>query len=123
MRPLAIIILIGCNLLAGCGSKNQVNPRLSTLMPPKILWAWERPEDLRFLDPKEFGVAFLAQTIFLENDRVIPSQRRQTLDISPGTYLIAVTRVETNKEGAKRPAFDADMADKTATLITNTLDL
>ena len=92
-------------------------------MPRKIVWAWERPEDLRFLDPKEFGVAFLAQTIFLENDRVMPTQRRQPLDVSPGTYLIAVTRIETNKEGGKRPAFDAEMASKTAVLIRNTLDL
>src|SRR5438876_10485395 len=123
MRPLAIIILIGCNLLAGCGSKNQVNPRLSTLMPPKILWAWERPEDLRFIDPKEFGVAFLAQTIFLEKDSVTPKLRRQPLEISPGTYMIAVTRIETNKDGTKRPVFTPEVAQKTAKLITDTLDL
>lgn len=29
--------------------------------PRTILWAWERPEDLEFLDPREFAVAFLAQ--------------------------------------------------------------
>jgi len=31
-------------------------------LPRLILWAWERPEDLRALDP-DTGVAFLAQTI------------------------------------------------------------
>ena len=92
-------------------------------MPPKILWAWERPEDLRFLDPKEFGVAFLAQTIFLDKDGVSPKPRRQSLDVAPGTYLIAVTRIETNKDGTKRPSFDVEMGNKVASLIKNTLDL
>jgi hypothetical protein len=92
-------------------------------MPNKILWAWERPEDLRFIDPNEFGVAFLAQTIFLENDRVSPRGRRQPLDVAPGTYLIAVTRIETNKETSGQPKLDQAMAAKTAALIRNTLDL
>lgn len=92
-------------------------------MPPKILWAWERPEDLRFLDPKEFGVAFLAQTIFLEKDNVTPKQRRQPLEVSSETYMIAVTRIETNKDGTKRPTFSPEMANKAAALIKNTLDL
>ncbi len=92
-------------------------------MPPKILWAWERPEDLRFIDPKEFGVAFLAQTIFLENDYVSPKPRRQPLEIAPGTYLIAVTRIETKKGMAERPTFPPEMATKVVTLIKNTLAL
>jgi hypothetical protein len=33
-------------------------------LPRLVLWAWERPEDLRALDP-DTGVAFLAQTITL----------------------------------------------------------
>ena len=92
-------------------------------MPPKIIWAWERPEDLRFLNATEFGVAFLAQTIFLEKDRVTPKPRRQPLDVSPGTYIIAVTRIETNKDGANRPTFSPEMASKVATLVKNTFDL
>jgi len=92
-------------------------------MPQKIIWAWERPEDLRFLDAKEYGVAFLAQTIFLEKDSVILRQRRQPLEVSPGTYMIAVTRIETNKDGTKRPTFDAEMVAQTVKLIQNTLDL
>ena len=121
MKALGVIILL-CSL-AGCGAKNQVNADLSTSMPQKIIWAWERPEDLRFLDAKEYGVAFLAQTIFLEKDSVILRQRRQPLEVSPGTYMIAVTRIETNKDGTKRPTFDAEMVAQTVKLIQNTLDL
>jgi hypothetical protein len=115
--------LIIAVLLSGCAAKHQINLRLDTEMPHKILWVWERPEELRFLDPNEFGVAFLAQTIFLEMDRATPRQRRQPLEVSPGTYMIAVTRIETQKEMGKRPAFDSDMVDKVAALIATTTDL
>ena len=109
--------------LYGCGSQNQVNPRLANEMPQKMLWAWERPEDLRFIDTNEFGVAFLAQTIYLESDDVILRSRRQPLEVPPGTYLVAVTRIETQKEAARRPTFSPEMAVKTAALIRKTLDL
>lgn len=92
-------------------------------MPRKILWAWERPEDLKFLDPNDWGVAFLAQTISLENDRVLPKPRRQPLEVAPGTYLIAVTRIETSKETSRRPTFDVSMISKTAFLIKRSLEL
>lgn len=92
-------------------------------MPNKIIWAWERPEDLRFLDPKEYGVAFLAQTIFLENNRVTPKPRRQPLEMAPGTYVIAVTRIETNKKTNQRPNYSPEMIEKTASLVRSTLEL
>jgi len=111
-----------CLLLAGC-TKNHVNPDLSSKMPARIVWAWERPEDLRFLDPKEFGVALLAQTIFLEGDNVIPRRRQQPLDVAPGTYVIAVTRIETNKESGKRSSLSDDQRRRVVSLIKSTLDL
>ncbi|MEQ1921351.1 MAG: hypothetical protein ABL952_02470 [Pyrinomonadaceae bacterium] len=92
-------------------------------MPTKILWAWERPEDLRFIDTKQYGVAFLAQTITLETDNVLPKPRRQPLETAPGTYIIAVTRIETKKGSAERPTFTPEIATKVASLVKNTLDL
>lgn len=121
MKLLVVLIVM---VFCSCGGvTNHVDPRLDAEMPRKIVWAWERPEDLRSLDPKEFGIAFLAQTIFLENERVMPAQRRQPLEVSQGTYLIAVTRIETQKEMGKRPTFDSEMVDKVASLIKNTHDL
>lgn len=92
-------------------------------MPGKFLWAWERPEDLRFINPNEYGVAFLAQTITLDSDRVLPQLRRQTLEVPPGTYLIAVTRIETRKETTRRPKLDISTISKIAYLVKNTLEL
>src|SRR6185503_8741461 len=59
--------------------------------PRRIVWAWERREDLEFLDAGEFGVAFLAQTLVLKGADVVSKPRRNSLKVSPGTRLIAVT--------------------------------
>jgi hypothetical protein len=61
--------------------------------PPITLWAWERPEDLRGLDPKRFGVAYLDKTILIsERVEVIP--RRQPLAVDAAAKVIAVVRIE-----------------------------
>ena len=38
--------------------------------PYVFLWAWERPENLEFLDPHATGVAFLARTVCLRGGAV-----------------------------------------------------
>jgi len=119
-------VISACVVLsfAACGGpKAEVNPELDLVMPKKIVWAWERPEDLRFLDAQKFGVAFLAQTIFLEKDRVILKPRKQPLAIADGAYVIAVTRIETNKVTADKPVLDDEMCSRTVSLITSTIDL
>lgn len=108
---------------SACRTKREVKIRLNDEMPGKILWVWERPEDLRFIDPRNFGVAFLSQTLFLQAGEVIFRPRRQPLDVSPDAYLIAVTRIETNKQNDKRPAFSDEQKKKIILLIKKTLEL
>jgi len=79
------------------GSDGRASSRVRKL-PIVVLWAWERPEDLRFANPRDVGVAFLAQTIFI-SDRAIPAglsvrARLQPLRFAEGAQLIAVTRIE-----------------------------
>jgi hypothetical protein len=83
-------------------STYSVDDRMNDL-PRVILWAWERPEDLRFINPQEIGVAFLAATITLSDDRVITRPRLQPLALAPETKRIAVARLET--EVRRRPLF------------------
>ena len=76
---------------------------LATLTPHRterkvILWAWERPEDLTFINPEKVGVAFLAKTIYLRGDKVVVKPRMQPLKLAPGTKLVAVVRIETNHQ-------------------------
>lgn len=65
--------------------------------PRLLLWAWERPEDLRFIDSDHVGVAFLAGTIRLRAGATDYRPRLQPLRVSPQAKLVAVIRIETTK--------------------------
>jgi hypothetical protein len=69
-------------------------------IPSFVLWAWERPEDLRFINPNDTAVAFLTNTIRLHLDRVIARPRLQPLLVPEGTKLIAVVRIEADSDAA-----------------------
>lgn len=86
-----LAVLLG--LAAGSPRTIRANGRMKGL-PQYMLWAWERPEDLRFLDPSKVGVAFLAQTVFLRGGAVKVRPRLQPLQVPSGTTLIAVVRIE-----------------------------
>src|SRR6266550_5148221 len=70
-------------------------------MPRVMLWAWERPTDLRFINPKEIGVAFLARTIRLHSGDVEVRPRLQPLNLPETIQVMAVVRVET--DAARKP--------------------
>ena len=80
-------------------------------MPALILWAWERPEDLRFIDASRIGVAFLARTLRLDGDRVAQRPRLQPIAVPDDTHLTAVVRVEI---GETRPALSEQQRSRTA---------
>src|SRR6185295_2701738 len=60
-------------------TRTPVSPSRLSELPATILWAWERPEKLDFIDPQKTGVAFLAKTIYLRGDRVVSRPRLQPL--------------------------------------------
>ena len=70
-------------------------------IPRVVLWAWERPTDLRFINPHDTGVAFLARTIRLRSNEVLMRPRLQPLNLPEGARVIAVARVET--DSASKP--------------------
>jgi hypothetical protein len=80
--------------------------------PKVVFWAWERPEDLRFLQSasKPAAVAFLAKTIYVlapgedaggADGSISVKHRMQPLLVDPGTPLMAVVRIESR--GGRRP--------------------
>jgi hypothetical protein len=91
--------------------------------PRIILWAWERPEDLEFLDPQRFGVAFLAQTLTLKDGEVIYSPRHQPLKLPTGVKLIAVTRIESQKITREHVDLTDDLRKQLVEHIRKTLQL
>ncbi|MCU1260402.1 MAG: hypothetical protein JWO80_3287 [Bryobacterales bacterium] len=64
-----------------------------------MIWAWERPEDLTFINPKNVGVAFLAATIGMHDRRFRSVPRLQPLRFPPRTALMAVVRLESAGSG------------------------
>jgi hypothetical protein len=98
-------------------------------VPALMLWAWERPEDLRFLDPERAGVAFLAGTVRLGPKGMTFKPRMQPLRISPQTKLVAVVRIETAVRdsaaaglGAAGTGLDSSLAQKVAAEIARAAD-
>ena len=88
MRAAGVAVLL-C-LLAACGRRADPLPEF----PRVMLWAWERPERLDFVDPHAVGVAYLARTISWRRGLVDSWPRMQPLKVPPGTAVMAVVRLE-----------------------------
>src|SRR5262249_16247784 len=61
------------------------------------LWAWDRNDDLRFLDTGDTGVAFLAATVTLRGDGTVLAPRHNPLMMPEGARRAAVVHVETDR--------------------------
>jgi hypothetical protein len=121
-KTILIVLLVSAAALnPGCVGASE-NPRLAGI-PDRMMWAWERPEDLRFIDPEKIGIAYLAQTITLQNDDVLVRSRRQELQAPNGSYIMAVTRIETSKERGKKPDLTSEQLRRTADLVARTIEL
>ena len=107
-----VILLAAAMVLLSCREKPDPLPGF----PDLILWAWERPEDLRFLDPANAGVAVLAGTVTLNDGRVDFRPRMQPLLVNPGTRLMSVVRIESSGKSGADPAVVAERILATARL-------
>jgi hypothetical protein len=116
-----LVLVIGLAVLCGLGfalnrnrTRSAVNARRPQ-MPRVVLWAWERPTDLRFLKPDQAGIAFLARTVNLKNDEVITRPRLQPLSLPEGSKVMAVVRVES--ELVHRPSLSTSQTARLAASI------
>ena len=90
-----------------------VAPSLVRADPPPslVLWAWERPEDLRFA-PRGVGVAYLRATVEVGLAGARVRSRRQPLLVRDDAWRMAVVRVELRPRGATlTPAAQARVVD------------
>ncbi len=62
-------------------------------LPPTMLWAWERREDLRWL-PANVGVAYVATSIELEGSTARAVPRATALHLRPDTVAVPVVHVD-----------------------------
>ena len=66
-------------------------------LPQLMLWAWDRDDDLRFIDTADTGVAYLAATLTLRGEDVVLTPRHNPLTLPPGVRRVAVVHVETDR--------------------------
>jgi len=123
-KAVALFPALALMILSGCKPKTPARNRLDEKrFPSIILWAWERPEELEFLDSRRYAVAFLAQTLTLKGDDVGFTPRHQLLRVSPTAELIAVTRIESQKTTGQRAALTPAQRERLVALILKTLEL
>jgi hypothetical protein len=99
-------------LLASCvpsteGAARPMHPALRAL-PTRIAWAWERPEDLRWL-PRDAGVAYVHSSIFIAGDDAKTRLRANPLRVRPDTVLVPVVHVDASVRDA--PALNSAQRD------------
>ncbi|MEZ4542679.1 MAG: DUF3142 domain-containing protein [Cyanobacteriota/Melainabacteria group bacterium] len=89
---LASLIVISGSTAFCRSSKNSPRPAL-------MLWAWELPHRIDFIDENkgDTGVAYLAQTLVLTGAEWRRKPRLQPLLVPDGTYLEAVSRIEIDR--------------------------
>lgn len=60
---------------------------MSVDMPRLVLWAWDRDDDLSFIDRRDTAVAYLAATVILRGETVLLTPRSNRLIPPRGTRL------------------------------------
>src|SRR5215475_8490357 len=89
--PLLLLVLLVSDQNISARSRMPVD------MPRLVLWAWDRDDDLSFIDPRDTAVAYLAATVILRGDTVLLAPRGNRLIPPPGTRLVAVAHVESDR--------------------------
>jgi len=92
------------------GTRSSPRFRWGETFPDTVLWAWEHPQDLRWIDPNTTCVAHLALTLRLADRQILRQPRQQVLRVPPGTRLVAVARIETGAETDLGPSAIEDIA-------------
>jgi len=79
-----------------------------------VVWAWERPEDLRFLPP-DVEIAALSGFIDLRGDRMVARGRRFPLFAAPKQVSTSVVHVQVNR--SERLAWTPQLREETAAAV------
>jgi len=74
-------------------------PSRAAALPPVVLWAGDNPQDLRFLEGRRVGIAFLACTLTLMPDKVATQPRLQPMTLPQDARTYPVVRIELDPSG------------------------
>jgi hypothetical protein len=101
----SLLLVFTLGLLSDSSVKPGTAPSRSSRL---TLWAWEMPEHLDFIDPREVAVAYLDQTVYV-GDEVRTRPRVQAMRVPAGTKVIAVVRVEMPPTTAVAPEIETGL--------------
>lgn len=97
MRGIAFTLTLLLSVALSGDQMTSHHARARIDLPPLVLWAWDRDDDLRFLDTRYTAVAYLAATVILRGDGVFLAPRHNPLLLPEGTTRVAVAHVETDR--------------------------
>jgi len=86
-----------------------------------MLWAWERPEHLDYLDSSRVGVAFLSTTLYLRGNNVVVRPRLQPLNVPSSIVMVAVARIESDRKD--RPELSTQQIDEAVAALVKAAQL
>lgn len=90
-------------------------------VPQLYLWAWQRDEDLSWINPQQFGIAYLACRVVLSGDCAKPEWRQQRLKMPVEATLIPVIRIDVDSR--RLPVLDSGQVEKTADIVLRAAEL
>jgi hypothetical protein len=114
----AVLVAATCSMLVlglVAGSRVALPMRRAFDGPSTVLWAWQRPEDLRFVDPARVAVAALVGTVYIDGKGWRVEPRMNPLRLAPATQVLPVVRVEV--AGGAAAALDDALAREVAQAI------
>lgn len=86
--------------------------------PKVMLWAWQYPSDLKFIDSETVGVAYLSGKFILRSNSVIVEPRVQKLLVPNDTYMTAVMRIDVDHGKNAATLSDAQLEELTKKMIS-----
>lgn len=102
-------------ILVALGLGNAPAPTDRLGLPALMLWSWDRADDLRFINPTDTGVAYLAGAIGFSANGIAVVLRRNPLLLPQGTATLAVIHIALDR--AHPPALDDATRDRLITAI------
>ena len=98
MRYLLLFLALAATALSAAGASSSSSSSFSSssapAMPQVMLWSWQKIEDLRSVDAKNVGVAYLVGRFIVRGNEVVCQPRLSRLQLPGGCYREAVARVE-----------------------------
>lgn len=88
----ACLLLLCLAVLRGDDAPPDCHPALARL-PARMVWAWERTEDLRWL-PADTGIAYVATSIMLQGDEALVRPRSAPLFLPSHAAVVPVLHVD-----------------------------